>query len=188
MASLETTRAALRNAVRACVVTSANQSALLTDYPHGGTELGEIASVQIGIQDKLFVPKGWEFHGQPVDHGWREGQVWVLALRLRAMQDTDWRGIAFRTVATTDGYAPADGTIKSDQGGFVAAGGMLLLSPVDLTHDAIVCYAPIRGIGPEPIHWGSDRPAVGSLMFTLGRHATIGEPVAVDRLEHLRLS
>lgn len=188
MAELDTVRSALYNAVRACLVTSANQAALTAaDYPHGGTELGEIASVSLGVQDQLFVPWGWEY-GSPVDHGYRSGQTWVLGIRLRAMQDPNWRAIGFNATAAADGYAPSSGTIKSDKAGLVPASPMILLSPLDLTHDAVICYSPIRGVGPAPINWGNVKPAVGSLLFTLGRHATIGEPVAIDRLEHLRLS
>ncbi len=193
MAKLDTVRSALRNAVRACIVTSANQAALLNAYPHGGTELGEIAGVSLGVQDQVFVPFGWEYGG-PVDHGWRSGQSWVLAIKLRALEDADWLPIAFRTTIPTDGYAPNPGTIKPDQPGFVSAsagmpsGGMLLLSPVDTTHKAVVCYAPIRMLAPASINWGSNVPAQGSLLFRLGRHATIGEPLAIDALEHLRLS
>lgn len=187
MAKLDTVRSAIHNTVRACLVTSANQAALLNTYPHGGTELGEIASVALGVQDELFVPRAWEY-GAPVDHGYRSGQSWVLGIRVRAMEDPDWLAIGFNATVANDGYAPSTGTIRSDKGGFVPASPMILLSPIDLTHKAVVCYAPIRGIAPSPINWGPHKPAVGSLMFTLGRHATIGEPLAIDLLEHLRLS
>lgn len=195
MAQLDTTRSALRNVVRACVVSSAQQAGLLSDYPHGGVELGEVSNVILGVQDSVFHPFGWEF-GMPVDHAYRSGQTWVLAMRLRSLQDPDWRKIAFRTTTPTDAYAPAQDTIRADLPGYVPSGisagsisnGFLLLSPVDLTHDAVVCYAPVRRIKPDPIDWGGARPAEGSIFFTLGRHATIGEPLAVNRLEKLRLS
>lgn len=195
MAQLDVVRSAIRNAVRACLVTSANQAALLNDFPHGGTELGEIAGPPLlGVQDEVYTPNGWEYGG-PVDHSWRSYQKWVLALKLRALEDPEWRKIAFRAVATTDGYVPASGTLKADLPGFVAPivnpssnPAFLLLSPVDRSHQAVLCYAPIRRLGSRGISWGASAPAEGSLLFDLGRHATLGESVAVDTLEHLKLS
>lgn len=162
------------------------QAGLLQAFPHGGTALGLVSDVAVERDEVLEPVVAWEF-GQEINSGFRSLERWALAFVLRQW-DPDTLGLLFRTTTTSAGGYSGAKTLKASTIGQVGALSPILFSPLDVKHPAVLIYAPMPARkATQILALSLDRRLEVAAVFRATR-GTVGEPIAIDRLEHLSLT